>query len=190
MPSWIEFRLAVQGLFRLARFNPDFPRYFDRSPAGALRSFWLALPIYGFYLLLLFRSETMAKVPDHTQFIMAMSVGYLHLWLVPPVIMTWVLPLIGRQAELPACITIYNWLSLLNVCAGLPLLALDIAGVPPEILAVPDDILQLVQLVWEAFMLAQILRLTLWQAGLASVVDYLAMHFIVLPIFLLAGGAT
>ena len=46
MPSWIEFRLAVLGLLRLARFDGDFQRFFDRSPYGALRSFWVA-PIVG-----------------------------------------------------------------------------------------------------------------------------------------------
>jgi hypothetical protein len=190
MPNWIELRLAVQGLLRLARFNSDFQRFFDQSPRGALRSFWLAMPIYPYILVLLWRSEAMAHVADPAQFVFAMSVAYLHLWLLPPVIMTWILPLIGRRAELSGCICMYNWLSLLNVGIALPLLLLEIAGVPPDIMSIPNGILDLVSLVWEAFLLTHVLRLALWQAGLASIVDYVVMHHIVVPIFLLMGGVS
>jgi hypothetical protein len=189
MPSWIEFRLATQGLLRLARFNPDFTRFFDRSPGGALRSFWLALPLFPYSLLVILSAGLAAHAENMAQFTVVMLLGYLHLWLLPPAIFTWVAPLIGRQAELPGCITMYNWLSLLNVGVGLPLLLLHIAGIPPNMTAVLDYGLLAVQLVWEAFLLMHALRLALWQAGLAAVVDYVVMQRIVFPMFVLASGA-
>jgi hypothetical protein len=33
------------------------------------------------------------------------------------------------------------------------------------------------------------LRLALWQAGLATAIDFLVMHKIVIPLFVLASGA-
>ena len=189
MPSWIEFRLAVQGLLRLARFNPDFPRFFDQSPHGALRSFWLMVPIYPYFLVVIWRSPVMAQAADATQLIIAMLVGYLYLWLLPPVILTWVAPLVGRKTEMPGCITMYNWMSLLNIGVALPLLLLEIAGVPTEVMEIPNDILLMVSVVWETFLLMHALRLALWQAGLVSVVDFIVMRHIVVPIFLLTGGA-
>ena len=189
MPSWIEFRLAVQGLLRLARFNPDFTRFFDHSPAGALRSFWLALPLFPYSLVVILNSGVTAHVESTAQFTVVMLIGYIHLWLLPPAILTWVAPLVGRKAEMPGCITMYNWLSLLNIGVALPLLLLEIAGIPAEILEIPNHILLVVSVVWETFLLMHALRLALWQAGLVSVVDFIVMRYIVVPIFLLTGGA-
>lgn len=188
MPNWTEFRLAVQGLLCLARLNPSFLRYFDRSPQGALRSFWLALPIYPFFLLQLWQSDALSHAPDAAQFFLAMSVGYLHLWLVPPLVITWIAPMIGRDAEMPGCIAVYNWQSVLNVGAALPLLLLQIGGVPSQNMGIPYDLLLVVSLVWEAFLLTHMLRIRLWQAALATAADYLVTHWVILTIFLVIGG--
>ena len=188
MPSWIEFRLAVQGLLRLARFNSDFPRFFDRSAAGALRSFWLMVPLFPFYLLQLWNSEALRQVEDTTQFFLAMSVGYLNLWLVPPLLITLIAPMMGRNAEMPGCITVYNWTGVLNISAALPLILLDLAGVSDDVMSIPYNILLLVSLVWETFLLTHTMRIPLWQGALATVGDYFITHWILLSIFLVLGG--
>jgi hypothetical protein len=190
MPSWTEFRLAIQGLLRLARFNPDFPRFFDRSARGALRSFWLIAPIYPLYLLQLWNSPLIERAADTAQFFLAMSIGYVNQWLVPPVLIAWLAPIAGRNAEMPGCITIYNWSNVLSVGATLPLMTLDLAGVPEQIMAVPYNILLLVLLVWEAFLLTHTLRIAIWQAVLATVADYLITHWILLSIFLAMAGVS
>jgi uncharacterized membrane protein YagU involved in acid resistance len=56
--------------------------------------------------------------------------------------------------------------------------------------SVPDNLLLVVTLVWEAFLLVHALRIAIWQAALASVADYLIMHHVVIPIFLLIGGVS
>lgn len=188
MPSWIEFRLAVVGLLRLARFNPDFRRFFDRSPRGALRSFWVALPLLPYSILVLARWGLFAQAADATQFTITMSIGYAILWLLPPAVLTWVAPLIGRQSEMPGCITIYNWMNLLTAGAALPLIAVEMAGVPADIMAVPHVVLLIASLVWEAFLLMHALRLLLWQAALATIGDFLLMQHLVLPIIIAASG--
>jgi hypothetical protein len=188
MPSWIEFRLATQGLLRLARFNSDFPRFFDRSASGALRSFWLMVPLYPFYLLQLWKSDVLGRTADSTQFFVAMSVGYLNLWLVPPLLIAMIAPKVGRDAEMPGCITVYNWAGVLNIGAALPLILLDAAGVSPEVMAIPYNILLLATLVWEAFLLTHTLRIPLWQGAVAAAVDYFVTHWVLLSIFLVLGG--
>jgi hypothetical protein len=190
MPTWTELKLAIVGLLRLARFNSDFPRFFDRSPRGALRSFWLAVPILPIMVLVIARSDILDHVSDLTQFTLAMSVCYAFLWLLPPVILTWIAPAMGREAEVPGCIAMYNWLNLLNIGASLPLLVLEIAGLPSDIASVPDNLLLVVTMVWEAFLLVRALRLAIWQAALASIADYVVMHHLVVPIFLLVGGVS
>jgi hypothetical protein len=190
MPTWIELRLAIVGLSRLARFNPDFQRFFDRSPRGALRSFWLAVPILPYSILVVAHSGLIARAGDTTQFAIAMAIGYFVLWLLPPAILTWVAPLIGRNAEVPGCIAVYNWMSLLNAGANLPLIAVEMAGVPYDIMTVPYGIVLIVLLVWEAFLLTHVLRIALWQAALASIADYLLMHHLVVPMILAAGSVS
>ena len=188
MPSWIETRLAVQGLLRLARFNSDFPRFFDRSAAGALRSFWLMVPIYPFYLLQLWNSELSATVEDVTQFYLALSVGFVIRWLVPPLLIASLAPMIGRDAEMPGCITIYNWSNVLGVAASLPLVLLDFAGTSAEAMTIFYNILLLVTAVWEAFLLSRALRIPIWQSALATAADHFISNWVLLSIFLVLGG--
>lgn len=190
MPSWIEFRLAVQGLLRLARFNSDFPRFFDRSPQGALRSFWIALPLLPYSTMVIVQAGLVERAADVTQFTVTMLIGYVVLWLLPPAILTWIAPLVGRQSEMAGCITAYNWMSLLNAATRLPLMGLQVAGVPPNVMALPDQIVLVVWLVWEAFLFMHTLRIALWQGALASIADYLLMQHLVIPIFVLASGVT
>jgi hypothetical protein len=190
MPSWIEFRLAVQGLLRLARFNPDFPRFFDRSGAGALRSFWLMVPLFPFYLLQLWNSDALSHTADSTQFFLAMSVGYVILWLVPPLLITLIAPMMGREAEMPGCITVYNWSGVLNIGVALPLILLDLVGVSPDLMSIPYNVLLLVTLVWEAFLLTHTLRVPLWQAAIATAGDYFITHWVLISIFLVLGGVS
>ena len=188
MPSRIEFRLAVQGLLRLARFNPDFPRFFDRSASGALRSFWLMVPIYPFHLFQLWAADLTARVDDAVQFYLAMSVGFVVRWLVPPMLIAWLAPLIGRDAEMPGCIAVYNWSSLLGVAISLPLILLTLAGVSSDALSIPGSIVTLIALLWEVYLLTHVLRIPLWQAAVATAADYFITNWVLLSIFLLVGG--
>jgi hypothetical protein len=190
MPSWIESRLAIVGLLRLALFNPDFERFFDRSPGGALRSFWLAIPYLPYSALVIVYSGLAARAANLTQFGVSMSVGYVFMWLLPPAILTWIAPVIGRRAEMAGCIAIYNWMSLLHLGAGLPFLALSMAGVPDEFMSIPGYILVIVSVIWEAFLLTHVLRIVIWQAALVSVADYLVTQFVLIPVFLVAGSVT
>lgn len=186
MPSWIELRLAIQGVLRLARFNPDFVRFFDLSPKGALRSFWVAVPLYPYYLLQIWPVNGKPDVPDMALYVVAMSVGYIYLWLLPPCVLTWIAPFIGRRAEMPGCIAVYNWTSLLWLAISWPLLMLSYADLQGNVIDILGDVLTLASLVWEAFLLMRTLRLALWQAGLATLADYLIMQRFVLPLFYLA----
>lgn len=188
MPSWIEFRLATQGLLRLARFHPDFVRFFDRSASGALRSFWLMVPLYPFYLLQLWAVGAASLSQDTTQFFFAMSVGYLNLWLVPPLLIALIAPMVGRDAEMPGCIAIYNWQGILNLVAALPLILLDLGGVSEGLTGILYKILLLVTLAWETYLLAHTLRVKLWQAALAAVADHFITNWVLLSIFLVLGG--
>jgi len=190
MPSWIEFRLAVQGLLRLARLNPDFLRFFDLSSGGALRSFWIALPYYPYYLLQIWPIHSNPAIPDMTRYLVTMSVAYFYLWLLPPCILTWVAPFIGRRDEMPGCIAVYNWMTVLWIAVSWPVQVLVLSGAPSNMIGIVNDVVILGSLVWETLMLMRALRLMLWQAGLAAIADYFVMQRIVMPLFYLAGAGS
>jgi hypothetical protein len=185
-----EFRLACRGLLLLARFDAGFSRFFDRSAAGALRSFWLAPLIFPLHLLHLWLSEAKLLAADATQFLLAMSLGYAFRWIVPPLLIAWIAPLIDRDAEMPGCIAIYNWQSLLSVGLALPLILLEIGGVPSMALAIPYSLVLVVSLVWQAFLLTHALRIPLWQGAIGTIIDYVLTFWIMAPVFLALGGVS
>ena len=187
MPNWIEFRLAVQGLLRLARFNPDFVRFFDRSASGALRSFWVMVLIFPVHLLYLWSLDFFGQVESAVQFGLATAVGFVLRWLVPPLLIAWLAPMIGRDAEMPGSITIYNWSNLLGAAVSLPLIVIELAGVSPDVLAIPDKMVLLTTLIWEAFLLTHALRIPLWQGAVATAGDFF-INWILFSIFLVLGG--
>ncbi|HNB26235.1 MAG TPA: hypothetical protein PLR41_04700 [Alphaproteobacteria bacterium] len=170
MPSWIEFRLACRGLLLLARFDADFLRCFGRSASGALRSFWLALPILPIGLL----HDWIAAphpLPSPGLFFAAEVVGYAMGWILFPLLLLGLGRAIERDAEVPGAIAIYNWASLLSVVLYAPatlVLALDresAIGHALGFLAVAFA------LVIEGFLLKQSLRLQLWQAATLVALD-------------------
>lgn len=163
MPSWIEFRLACRGLLLLARFDPGFLRYFDRSASGALRSFWLALPLLPIGLLNDWL-RTRSPLPSPGLFLAAEIVGYATGWIVFPLLLLGLGRALERDAEVPGAIAPYNWAMLLGVALNLPALV-AIGFDPQSSLVGPLDLLVFFYLLTiEGFLLKQCLRLQLWQA--------------------------
>jgi hypothetical protein len=144
--------------------------------------------VYPFHVVQLSTSGLTTRVEDLLQFYLAMSVGFVIRWLVPPMLIAWLAPMIGRDAEMPGCITVYNWAGLLSVAASLPLFALGLVGISSDTLAIPDAVVTLLSLVWEAFLLIHVLRIPLWQAAVATAADYFITNWVLLSIFLVLGG--
>ncbi len=170
MPSWIEFRLACRGLLLLARFDPGFLRYFDRSAAGALRSFWLALPTLPISLL----HDWLAAphpLPSPGLFFAAEIVGYAMGWIVFPLLLLGLGKALEREAEMPGAIAICNWGTLVGIALYAP---------PSIVLALDQDsgighVLGFLAigfaLAIKGFLLKQCLRLQTWQAATLVALD-------------------
>lgn len=182
MPSGIEFRLALRGLLLLARFDETFLRYFDRSAAGALRSFWLALLILPYFLLQLWLDIDQSVIAP-LQCVAARSVGYAYGWILFPLVLLSVGRVLEREREAPGCIAVYNWTSLLWIVLHLP--ATLLGGLNPDSqLALGLSLLALAASVAiEGFLLMKCLRILLWQAAALVAVDLALSFFLVIPIF-------
>jgi hypothetical protein len=189
MISWLELRLGCRGLAHLARFDAQFLRFFDRSSAGALRSFQLALLVLPFYLVQ-FWLEIDASVPDATRYFAGRMVGYAYNWITFPLILLFAGRLIERDADMPGCITMYNWLSLLWVALQLPVLVLFAIDRDSSVAIVLSYLFLLYSVVIEGFLFVRALRIAVWQAAVLVVVDVAINIYVIGPFSRVLGGAT
>ncbi len=182
MLSRAEFRLAGRGLLLLTRFDAEFLRYFDRSAAGALRSFQLALVILPYFLFQLWVGLD-PKVADPVQCLAARGVGYAYGWILFPLVILFAGRVLQRDREAPGCIAIYNWTSLLWVALHLPASILAALNRDSQAAVVLSLLALLFSIAIEAFMLLKCLRILLWQAAALVIIDLALSFFLVIPVF-------
>ncbi len=187
MPSWIEFRLGCQGLYRLALFNRSFLGYFDLSTAGALRSFGLALPILPLFLWLVWLNLDQA-VPSVPFYLTAKTVAYAYGWILFPFVILNAGRLLDREREAVGCIAIYNWTSVLWMFLQLPVTVLDVSGLSPDMTSLFNLLLFIATLVIEGFLFLAVMRLTAWQAAALVAIDVVLGQGLIWPISDWLGG--
>ncbi|HWA50823.1 MAG TPA: hypothetical protein VG742_21325 [Dongiaceae bacterium] len=185
----VELRLGCRGLLHLARFDGQFLRFFDRSASGALRSFWLALLVLPFYLVQ-FWLEIDATVPNAGQYLAGRLVGYAYNWIAFPLILLFAAKLLEREAEMPGCIAIYNWLSLLWITLQAPLLLLFAINRDSSATIALSYLFLLYSVLVEGFVFVRALRIATWQAAVLVVIDVALNIYVIGPFARILGGAT
>ena len=133
MLSLREASYALFGAWRLAHFDLQGTAYFDRSPQGALRSFWVAailLPAYAVMVLLHLIERPPALGP--AALVLVHGIAYLVGWTAYPVAVLWLARLLDREAERFGYIAMYNWSQLLVMVIVLPISALRVGQMLPE----------------------------------------------------------
>jgi hypothetical protein len=190
MPSWIEFRLGCQGLYRLASLNRAFLSYFDRSTAGAVRSFGLALPLLPLYLWLVWLN-TDRTVPDVGFYLTAKTVGYAYSWILFPFVIIAAAQLLHRNQEAAGCITVYNWTSVLWMVLQVPISLMAASAIAPDMAKTLYVVLFVANLVIEGFLFIATLRVLLWQAAALVAIDFVLTQAVIWPVSeWLGGGAS
>src|SRR5262245_55059279 len=181
MPSWTETRLGLQGLYRLARFDSTFLQYFDRSLAGARRSFsWalLLLPVYVWQIWL----QIDNSVPSPAMFMAAKLLAVAYLWILFPFVILATARLTDNEGEGVGCVAIYNWGNVLWAILSLPTALLMTFGAPDNVIAPIDIVTFIASLAIEGFMLMRCLNVPGWQAALLVVIDVVISQVVVIPI--------
>ncbi|HVG82583.1 MAG TPA: hypothetical protein VNB28_09910 [Methylomirabilota bacterium] len=133
MLSLREASYALFGAWRLAHFDLQGTTYFDRSPRGALRSFWVAailLPAYVIMVLLHLIERPAAIAP--AALVLVHGVAYLIGWTAYQVTVLWLARFMDREAECFGYIAMYNWSQLLIMLIVLPVSALRVGQMLPE----------------------------------------------------------
>jgi hypothetical protein len=114
MTAWLEARLALIGLWRLARGDHGGLDCFDRSLDGFWRSFRAAIPCYPLYLMLLLMRVAAADWQNAgaLRILTAETIGYVISWVAFPLAMLSLARRIGRSDRFFDFMVAYNWYQL------------------------------------------------------------------------------
>ncbi len=140
MISGRELAYGLVGAWRLMRNDPGGLQHFDRTPAGALRSFRVMLlvaPAYAVLGLMQLDSYGVQSIGLH-QILLSAGI-YVIDWLLFPVIVLRLAPLLGRAQEAPGFVCANNWAQIIIYALALFL------GASSSLL--PEPIAQLLSLV-------------------------------------------
>jgi hypothetical protein len=121
MISRAEIRYALLGLTRILRFDPSFLQFYDRSRSGALRSFWIYLPLLVLAWLQLKLLHDPQQPPLTDRMWLSLMIAHVINVMYFPLILLSIGNFINREAQVIGCITVYNWLSLLSIILTGPL---------------------------------------------------------------------
>ena len=132
-----EAIVSLYGSWRLARLDPRGLELFDRSDAGALRSFAAALPVLPLYMLAtLMLSPPRSQGANPLHWLSVQVIAYVLSWVAYPVAAEWLTRVMGCRQRFAGYLSAYNWSMVLQNAALLPLTLLTISG------ALPADFLQ------------------------------------------------
>jgi hypothetical protein len=118
MPTIVEFVYVLRGLRRLIQFDVGGLGYFDRSIEGFWRSFRVALLIAPLYSIVIpFELELIKPTAGWQQIMIVEILAYIVSWLLYPLAAYEICRLVGREAEYPGYIVVYNWSKMLIASA-------------------------------------------------------------------------
>ena len=136
MLSLSEIGPALYGAWRLARFDANGMRYFDRSLEGFWRSFRVALLAAPFTALLIALNLSHAKFGGGWFRILAgESIAYVIGWVAFPLLAYYLTDAIDRRAQYLGFIVAYNWSTLIQLAVVLPAAIISHSGILPVELA-------------------------------------------------------
>jgi hypothetical protein len=123
-----ELAFGLLGAWRLVRNDASGLQYFDRTPQGALRSFWVMLLVAPAYAILVMLALNRGGVFEIglRQILLAGGI-YIVGWLLFPVILLRLAPRLGREREVPGYIAANNWTQILITALSLFLSAVATA---------------------------------------------------------------
>ncbi len=166
MLSLAEIGPAVYGAWRLAHFDANGMRYFDRSIEGFWRSFRVALLAAPFSALLIaIQLSGMHVAGGWFRIVTGETIVYVISWVAFPLAIYYLAEVIDRRAQYVGFIVAYNWSALIQLGLFVPVSILAYSGILPSGLAGPVTIgAQIALLVYEWF----IVRTALGLAGFAA----------------------
>ncbi len=136
MLSLTEIGPALYGAWRLARFDVNGMRYFDRTLEGFWRSFRVAVLAAPFTAVLIGLQLSIMKVGgDWFRILAGESIAYVIGWVAFPLVAYYLTELIDRRTQYVGFIVAYNWSTLIQLAVILPAALISRSGILPDGLA-------------------------------------------------------
>jgi hypothetical protein len=133
MLSLAEIGPALYGAWRLACFDANGLRYFDRSLEGFWRSFRVALLAAPFTALLIaLQLSTMKVAGGWFRILAGESIAYVIGWVAFPLLAYYLTEVIDRRAQYLGFIVAYNWSTLIQLAVVLPAAIISRSGILPD----------------------------------------------------------
>ncbi len=130
MISAREVLTALYGALRLARFDPSGLNFFDTSEQGFWRSFFAAVLVAPFYLILVsVRYSELTETVPFVRFLAIETIAYVIAWVAFPLLMASLTRSLGREAHYIRYIVAYNWAAVWQNALYMPVAMLSVGGV-------------------------------------------------------------
>lgn len=130
MPSLSETARALYGAYRLARMDAGGMAFFDATVDGFWKSFFAAVLVAPFYLVLMFvrmaGGGVEASVP---RYLAVEAIAYVISWVIFPLVMVTLVRLFDREDRYLGFIVAYNWAAALQYGIYMPVAILTVGGV-------------------------------------------------------------
>lgn len=123
---------GLAGAWRLARLDRSGMRYFEATPEAFWRSFQAAIiaaPIY--VVLVLLRSDDHPLSPDPVRAALIETIGYVIQWTAFPLAAWYLTRAFNVSGRYFGFMVAYNWASVLQVLASLPIVLISMSGLLP-----------------------------------------------------------
>lgn len=172
MPSWPEVQAALTGLSRLLRFDAGFVQWFDRSPAGALRSFRLMIPAVPLFLILRFVNVSLEPEAESFRVFAVAAINYVLSWVMFPLILVVIGRAIAREAQAIGALTCYNWFNFGLMVIASAFVLLESTGILSSLMEILTLLLVLASLIYEGFLLRVLMGIGYGGAALLVVIDF------------------
>lgn len=134
MPSREEITRAIYGAYRLARLDQGGMNHFDLSIEGFWRSFFAAVVVLPFYIVLIF--GPLGGFAESTAgpelYLLVKLASYAIGWAIFPVAMIFLARLLSLSANYVPFIIAHNWSAVIQIAVLLPVFLLAPGDGPPE----------------------------------------------------------
>ena len=129
MISAQEATTALYGALRLARFDPSGMDFFEQTETGFWRSFFAAVLVAPFYLMLTsIRHSGLTETVPFVRFLAIETIAYVIAWVAFPLLMASLTRSLGREAHYIRYIVAYNWAAVWQNALYMPVAMLSVGG--------------------------------------------------------------
>ncbi len=133
MIATTEVARALQGSWRLARFDPSGMNFFGDTVDDFWKSFWAAVFIApAHFLLYAIAYDTFGVAASASRYFSFHAVAYVIGWTAYPLVMFYLTRFMGRAETYLHYMVAYNWSHILQMAVVLPFAILSIPGSLPD----------------------------------------------------------